>query len=218
MDSDKKVIGKMGWLQIAALLLLLVILPLGSWYYLQTGLDYRLQAREELKPIGELPAFEFQNYDGRIISSQPYEDYLVVGHFFADAPKQEYLDLLVQIHDQYDDRKDVYFMAFSGDTSAIALNKSEQLLRQDTLIDADQLFFLHGTGAEGIARQIKMPYSERGMSIDNNSLLFFADSSIVKGIYDIRLEEDVKKLIKHITLRLHPLEEKDIIFEREQEK
>lgn len=217
MASDKKVNKRNGVLQILGLLLLLVIFPLGSWYYLQIGLDYRLQAREELKPIAELPSFELQNYDGRKINSQSYKDYLVVGHFFANTPKQEYMDILAQIHDQYDDRKDVYFMTFSEDTSATALARSGDLLRQDTLIDQDQLFFLHGVGVDNIAKQIKMPFSEKEMSLADNSLLFFADSFTVKGIYDISLEEDVKKLIKHITLRLHPLEEKDIIFEREQE-
>ena len=42
------------------LLLLLVGLPLGSWYYLRTGLDYRLDRLEKLEPKGVLSSDYFE--------------------------------------------------------------------------------------------------------------------------------------------------------------
>ena len=44
----------MKYLIAAAVSLLIIIVPFGSWYYLQTGLNYRKASIEELKPKAEL--------------------------------------------------------------------------------------------------------------------------------------------------------------------
>lgn len=44
--SKRKILGALG------LLLFIIILPAGSWYYLQTGLNYRKAAAKELTPKG----------------------------------------------------------------------------------------------------------------------------------------------------------------------
>ena len=36
----------------AVVFIMLFVLPLGSWYYLQSGLDYRKDALKELEPKG----------------------------------------------------------------------------------------------------------------------------------------------------------------------
>jgi len=48
------------------LLALLVILPLSSWFYLQRGLDYRLETLEQLASKAALPNDWFHNQPGTI--------------------------------------------------------------------------------------------------------------------------------------------------------
>ncbi len=43
----------MKYLVSAVVFIMLFVLPLGSWYYLQSGLDYRKEALVELEPKGE---------------------------------------------------------------------------------------------------------------------------------------------------------------------
>lgn len=43
----------MKYLVSAVVFIMLFVLPLGSWYYLQSGLDYRKDALKELEPKGE---------------------------------------------------------------------------------------------------------------------------------------------------------------------
>ncbi len=43
----------MKYLVSAVVFLMLFVLPLGSWYYLQSGLEYRKDALKELEPKGE---------------------------------------------------------------------------------------------------------------------------------------------------------------------
>jgi len=211
-------INKRGLLQVAGVLLLLVVLPLVSWYYLSTGLDYRLQAREELKPIAEIPDMRLRNYDGQQVALSRFEDQVLIGHFFSGAQQERYLELLSKLHGQFGERKEVLFLNFSADTSLEMNSRAQQMMKDHMLVDQEQVFFLMNPGVQELAETLRLPVSERSMSLENNSLLFFADSMVVKQYYDFTQPEEVKKLIKHITLNLHPDEEEDIIFERETEK
>lgn len=49
----------MKYLVSAVVFIMLFVLPLGSWYYLQSGLDYRKDALKELEPKGEFVSTAF---------------------------------------------------------------------------------------------------------------------------------------------------------------
>jgi hypothetical protein len=218
MAEQQKGNRKRGIVQIAGLFLLLVALPLGSWYYLQTGLNYRLQAREELQPIADMPSINLANYDGQRFTKDTFQTRLLVGHFFSETHKDKFLPLLARIYDQFDERKEVLFLSMSTDTSLDMKSRAASMLDDHMLVDKDQVYFTVDTKSRQLAENIKMPFDQYGMSLENNSLLFFADSATVKYVYDFTRPEEVKMLIKHLTLNLHPDEEQDIIFERETEK
>ncbi|KGE89771.1 hypothetical protein IX84_00120 [Phaeodactylibacter xiamenensis] len=210
----------MNLIQIGGLLLLLVVLPLGSWYYLQTGLNYRIQALNELKDIAPLADFELVNYNDSLVKAERFADQLVVGHFYTGANKEAYFDLLQRMEEQFDERKDVYFLTFRAGTDIATRAESAQLLLDSKVEDPEQFFFLHGDAAQiaGLAKTMKLDGAVQSGSLVDNARLFFADSAMVRSTYDMNNAEDLKLLIKHITLNLHPIEEPDIIFERETEK
>lgn len=218
--AKTKIIGQMGLIQLAGLFLLLVIFPLGSWYYLRTGLDYRLQALHELKDVGKVAAFAFENINDSLITSRRFAEGLVVGHFLSEQGQERYAANLAKLHDQFNERDDIFFLAFLPDTSAAGRQSLIRFAESHNLIDETQCFFLQGTPAaiDALARDCNLPFGEKGMSLAANSLLFFADSLMVRGFYDMQVEEDMKRLVKHITINIPPKKDKELIFEREVEK
>lgn len=211
MATDKKIIGKMGWVQLLGILLLLVVLPLGSWYYLQKGLDYRLETRAQLQPLGEVPGvLQLVNADGERTSAAEIADYLMVGYFFH-PDTSGLVSTFRKLYDQYDEREDVYFTLLSRDTSAGMARSAWAFLESAEMTDLEQVYWGAGGATADLMDQLQLSDRSPGTA-------FFADSSVVKSIYDLRQSEAVKDLVRHITLNLHPLEEKDIIFEREKEK
>ncbi len=210
----------MNLIQIGGLLLLLVLLPLGSWYYLQTGLNYRIEAMQELEDIAPLPGFELLNYNDSMVQAERFKDQLVVGHFYTGAYEEAYLDLLQRLKEQFDERRDVYFLTFRAGEDIGTRAASTQLLLDHQIDDENQFFFLHGAPEEvaRLAAAVKLDQAVQGGQLVDNQRLFFADSAQVRSHYDLTNEADLKLLIKHITLNLHPVEEPDIIFERETEK
>ncbi|MCB9298594.1 MAG: hypothetical protein H6559_36590 [Lewinellaceae bacterium] len=218
--AKTKIIGQMGLLQLAGVVLLLVIFPLGSWYYLRTGLDYRLQAMQELKDYGKMPAFALANYNDSLVTAERFAEGLVVGYFFSEPHENLYAGELARLHDQFDERDDIFFLAFAADTSEAARNRLEQFASANGLLDEEQNYYLRGTPEEiaSLAEGCALPFGEKGMSLSDNSLLFFADSLMVRGFYDMREGESLKRLVKHITLNIPPKKDKELRFEREVEK
>lgn len=218
--AKTKIIGQMGLIQLAGLFLLLVFFPLGSWYYLRTGLDYRLQAMQELQDYGRMPDFTLPNYNDSIVSASQFAEGLVVGHFLSGPYEALYAGKLAKLHEQFDERDDIFFLALVADTSRAAGDELQQFVTGNGLGDEQQNFFLQGTPQEmeRLAKACGLPFEEKGMSLSENSLLFFADSLMVRGFYDMQKEEDLKRLVKHITLNIPPKKDKDLLFEREVEK
>ncbi|MCB0558587.1 MAG: hypothetical protein H6573_31675 [Lewinellaceae bacterium] len=218
--AKTKIIGQMGLIQLGGVFLLLVIFPLVSWYYLRTGLDYRLQAIQELKDFGKIPAFTLANYNDSLITSERFAEGLVVGYFFSAPHESLFAGKLAKLHEQFDERDDIFFLAFAADTTMATRNRMQQFAAANGLVDEEQNFFLEGmpTEVERLAKACQMPFEEQGMSLTDNSLLFFADSLMVRGFYDIREEENLKRLVKHITLNIPPKKDKELLFEREVEK
>lgn len=61
-------------------LVILVLFPLMSWYYLKMGMDYRLEAISELQTIGTFEWIETYNHSGRFLNEGVFENkFIVVG-------------------------------------------------------------------------------------------------------------------------------------------
>ncbi|MCB0571331.1 MAG: hypothetical protein KDC66_16280 [Phaeodactylibacter sp.] len=210
----------MRWPTALILLLMLVGLPLGSWYYLQTGLDYRLQTRAEMKDYALVPGFTLLNDNDSLVSQNRFQDGLVVGYFFSEPQAEIYGNTLARLHGQYDERDDIFFLAFNPDTSAAGRSRMLAFAQQYQLADPEQCFFLSGTEDElqSLAAACKLPFEEHQMSLTDNALLFFADSLIVRGYYDMRRPDELKRLIRHVTYNIPLKKEKELIFQREKEK
>jgi hypothetical protein len=71
--------------RILALFLLVVVLPAGSWYYLRSGLDWRIAAKSELGAYGTIPPsyIVFPGND----KINLIESCVCVVHDFGDAPE-----------------------------------------------------------------------------------------------------------------------------------
>lgn len=57
----------MKYLVSTVVFVLIAVVPFGSWYYLQTGLNYRKDALKELEPKG---LFSFDGFDNTILKSK----------------------------------------------------------------------------------------------------------------------------------------------------
>lgn len=207
--------------QLLALLAMLVGFPLVSWYYLQTGLDYRLKKMNELENRGQLPDFQYKNLSGELLNSQRLANYLVVGHFSNGTRSDALMSAFKRLHQQFDERNEVFFLHLCSDTTSTMANQLLQAAQNQQLQDTAQCYQVQLLPAQAslLAEAVRLPFADYGMSVDQNTLFFLADSLQVKAYYDFTKEEELKRLVEHIALNL-PVQKsrQELIFKREKEK
>ncbi len=136
--------------QTIVLLALLVVFPLLSWLYLQRGLDFRINAREEIKAKGQLPA-QIDWADSAVISII-YD----TGRFGKDE--------LTSVSKHFADRKDVIFrgLDYRQPTDLMdSLNRVAGQVFPELRTDVRKLIFLINPDTEIVGAYD--PKSEEGL-------------------------------------------------------
>lgn len=97
----------------------LIGLPLGSWYYLQQGLNYHLSVQDKLEPKGIVPAFSFTDQNGQVITNDSLKGKLYVADFFFASCPNECLEMaknLQVVQEAFKDHQKVVIVSFSTDS------------------------------------------------------------------------------------------------------
>lgn len=210
-------------LQILALLLLLVAFPAISWYYLQIGLDYRLDTMDKLGDYGKIPAFELITYKLDTLDREDTESNMIVASFFDldnESLRRSFGENLGKLHDQFDDRNDLLFLQhlLSDVPSAEEISTFE--IKYE-LSDEEQCYFFVGgqPPLEQLAREgYRLPLEQDPELAENPYLVLVDTTGTIRRYYDVRKSEEVKLLVEHIALLLPRQKERDLVFKREQEK
>ncbi|HMO38030.1 MAG TPA: hypothetical protein PKC76_01535 [Saprospiraceae bacterium] len=183
-----------------ALLFLLVILPLGSWYYLQTGLEYRKAAMSELQDYGKVPPLQLVRHDGDTLHQEAMLGKIVLAAFLdlqAAGQTARTGELLAKLHDQFDERQDVAFLIHLLDATATKQG-IDDFAANYTLQDSLQCYFLTGD-AEAMRTLAREVYKIDDEKLDNYFAL--ADTKgMVRRQYDTRQPADMTRLVEHIAL------------------
>ena len=189
-----------GIIQTAALFLLLVFLPLGSWYFLQSGVDYRKSALDELQEFGEVPMISYQSFD--LDKAASSGKMLILGFLDDTAANAESKigERLAALHDQFDNRQDVLFLNHvNADQEVVDLLKNDYKLD-----DAEQCYFSL-VEKEAVANyQSKYPgVSDFDLELFKENVIAITDTSHqIRQYYNLGEAEEMKRLIQHIAIIL----------------
>lgn len=217
-DQEKKPLRLRDKIQIGALTVLLVVFPGVSWYYLSMGLDYRKTAKAELKDLGQLPQFQWRNYNGKILNNADVKGkFVVAGVYDLSKPElsERFGHEFSRLHDQFDDRKDVLFLSLVGRDSALI----PAFIEKYALSDTTQCYFFAASKEEmkSVAQSgFKMPVWDG----NGSPYIAFADtSSVIRSHYDVRDDQQLKRMVQHISLLLPMMKSREELqFKREAEK
>ena len=215
---------KMNLSSIAGVLLILVVLPLGALYYMNLGLEWRLERLSELKDYSRISEQQLHTaYDS--LADIFMEEKNIIVTTFLNPESRELTSLfgenLRKLHEQFDARDDVFFLAHvlegAGDGEAFISSFRETY----GLEDKEQCFFFL-QDEQQLAILANEAYKiEREDGEDWLSNFYFAlvDEKVVRSYYDVQEPEAIKKLVEHIAILIPPRKEReDLIFKREVEK
>ena len=191
------------WFQYLALFLLLVVLPAGSWYYLQKGLDYRLETKRELKDFGAFLFRDTPDIDGTLITQDSLKGKLAVVNIFRPGADVDVLFREVKkVHKQFDTQPVVQFLFYATPADSLALR---ELADRRQLYDPGQIRYLVVPTEEQFP-DLHLPAVENA---SGNPVLALADmNGKIRQFYDFRDGARVKRLVEHLAILL-PIPETD---------
>lgn len=206
--------------QFGALIMLLIVFPAVSWYYLNSGLQYRRAAMEELDDYGTFPNAPWTMVDGSTISPGFLHGKMILANVLPAKDEglyDQFGHTLQKLHHQFDERNELVFLSLVPGDSAQVINRAERFRESFDLNDGAQLFFLQvgNNKLEELRSRLLQPQEE----ISEDAMFLLTDTSAtIRRYYDVREEADIKRLVEHIALLLPLKKDRELIFRRETEK
>ncbi|MFK8102715.1 MAG: hypothetical protein AB8G15_09325 [Saprospiraceae bacterium] len=210
-----------------ALIMLIFVMPLVSWYYLSSGLNYQKEARAELKEYAIFPKFDFQTQYGTNLTQDSLKRKISVIHFFSKQDKnvEETMEKLSLIYDQFKERNDVLFLNFCLDEEVAADFSFRTYGVEKKLNDLVQCFFLQRndpTVSNLLLQNIQTPVAAKENPTDEFQLqatnlpkgesypflLLVDEHQIIRNYYQIEKDPAMGRLVEHMAMIL-PREKKE---------
>ena len=184
-------------LQLVLLGMLLVVLPIGSYLYLEWGYDYRVEALGELEDFG--PIATAVDYE---LADQATVDVVYISPL---SPSDSVATSLRNVYDAWDQQPLVRFIGIGvegpeliADTQqSLRISGSEGNLREFARLSAQD------------AHCAEVPVARRALVVDT--------SGTVRRCYDLHVGSEVNRLVEHLTMLVPMPEKQDIYLEREVE-
>lgn len=175
----------------ASALLLLIGAPLGSYFYLNSGYNYRLETLAELKVKGEVQPFNIV-----IDSLNGFQDEDLKGKVtvLSNLLKSGEDQFLTDVHDQFAEREEFQMVSFGGVNESGKSDKWTIIENQGAMTDA---FVKDLTG--GIF-ELERPYH------------ILIDTALgIRNIYQGNDETSLIQLVEHIAIILPRTKRSDIV-------
>lgn len=185
-------------LQFAALFLLLVGLPAGSWYYLQKGLDYRLETMGQLTDHGD-----FKLLTSSTSGEEEKASVRVINFLAGDEGERSQQGLLLsKLYEQFDKREDFQLVTFWDSTTVSELDR----FRADYGLEEEPQCMFAPLAGDTWTKFIQTYEKEPG-STEHYMALVDMEGNI-RNFYVQQDKEKVKDLVEHIALLL-PMKKQD---------
>lgn len=172
-----------------ALIICLLLLPFISWLYIRKGVDFRLNALEELKNKVEAPAFSTYLNENKPFSNDSLAGRVSIFFDVANVGNTAHLKtILRQVYDQNEGSIAVriYLCGDSGLAGQLNLD-SVLVMRHFVQFAPDSIFDqLHHTFR-----------TKTIVAIENPNVLIVDNQRNIRYVYDVSDPNDVKKLIQH---------------------
>lgn len=185
-------------IQIIGLSLLIVALPAASWYFLKSGLDYRMASMDKLGEYGRLPETTLTLANGKTVSTSKFENQLVLT--YIDDVGQDTTQLM-KLYRQFQKRKDLHFLLQENDRFRLIAERNPNLWLLNVEDEGNQAFL-----------------RTMGVGSGSGKISIVDITGTIRNYYDFSDMVQIQQLVEH-TAFLLPIEETEQAYiKREQEK
>ena len=200
------------------LVILFVVLPGMSYFYLQTGLDYHRARKAELDSLGQIQNMEFLNHLGETFSTKDMKGKMsVLGFFSPDCGDS--CDVMIErfqlIQEQFNSYDKLLLLAHSTNPEVDSISS---LLNASTAADGKEGMWYWLTAKDSLYNKYVNSFDiEQKGGYANQFALVDSNLTILR-YYDVLDQHEINRLIIHLSKFAPRPTEPGIIFKREKEK
>ena len=197
---------KYAWPTIIMLTLMLIVAPAMSWYYLQKGAEYRIEALRELKQNrGKADSiFSCSPANWGKLDLDSLSDKIVIVNIIKYKGQLADKQTLTakKLHEQFGERKNIFFLSLlegADSLQAFEYYKSQNLKR------ANRTYFVVPGNATTKQNWIKAFRLDQNGDFSNAECPFYAYVDVegtIRNYYDGNDENRVKKMVEHIAMKV----------------
>jgi cytochrome oxidase Cu insertion factor (SCO1/SenC/PrrC family) len=176
----------------------LIIFPAGTWFYLQSGLAYRNAAKAELMEQVKISGLQLENQNNQLITEAALHGKVGVIHFLPAEPSRSKaaIERLQKVFVSFEEESDDFFFLniVAGDSSTNLLQSAKELGIGD-----NKRWYLVKTTQSQIPELAKQVFHLPDLQ---NSVALSDTSATIRKYYDLQKNEDMGRLIEHLGMLL----------------
>ncbi len=172
---------------LVTLILILFLLPFVSWYYLNSGLQWRKKAQEIMNGTKPFPVTEYTNAGGKKFSSSLLLDHVSIVSFLPCKEDGDQMNVLQDIFDQFKE---------TGKANCIVIDSCGSLQEKipDELNTDWYTIPCHDTTYFCTALAAGWPPEKIFALVDRNG--------VIRSYYGIQTQDEKRILVEHMALLL----------------
>ena len=189
---------------LVTIILILFLLPFVSWYYLQSGLNWRKKAQEIMNGTEVFPVGEYTMADGRKLTPDSLDNHVTLVCFLpCGSERTEQLEVLEALYDQFKETNKAAYILLDSCQAAPGLasgpiHKSWFIIPcRDTLDICRSL-------------SINWPRDKPFALVDRKG--------VIRSYYGISSADDKRTLVEHMSLMLPRERQEEVELKRGEKK
>ncbi len=224
--------NKNSYWKAAALLLFLIGLPLGSWYYLRAGYNYQKQLMEDLRDYGQINNvnLKVENQSRDTMAYQDFHGKFLVATFTSPqaASYSKIRDYQRKIWDQFHDHDSLVILSHSLHSKPLEIID----LGKEHTKDQAQLQYVNSSpsGMKQLLKHYGVPQIEadsrdsiivqtvQSVPVDYPYFVLVDSKGSIKNYYDVNNHQSVSRLVEHLALVLPRKKREKAVVKRKKEK
>lgn len=167
------------------IILILFLLPFVSWYYLQSGLNWRKEAQKVMSGTTPFPTGEYTDTDGDVLTPDSLVFHASILSFRSCEPgDQDKADVLERIYDQFKETRKINFIVLDSCQASLSVEQSER----------NSWFAISCNTSMPLCKDLmrQWPADKAFALIDRHG--------IIRSYYSIQSDEEKRVLVEHLSL------------------
>ncbi len=193
------------WFGIVVTTVFVVVFPALSWYYLQKGANYRINALKEIRQnLGKTGAFYCAPINWKPLNQDSLKGRITIVNFVKkDGQFTDIQSITAQkLHDQFGERHDIFFISLlenADSTEAAAYYAKQKIKRINKsyfVVPGNDV--LKKSWLENFKYSLKDDFSQKECPY----YVYVDSDGTIRNYYDVNDENQIKKMVEHIAMKI----------------